>query len=388
MPAAMHAATVDQQFDAIVSGLYRAATGDIGWSDALTPLQQAFGARTAVLQTVDLPTGAIVQLDSGGPPMQAAFLDYLRRWHALDPRRQHLLSRLGDVVGRWWHCSDVFDDAFASRNSFYRHFLPAHDTRYLATAMIAASPSTVSAFALELPSPRGPLSADERELARRIGLHAAEALRAHDRVRRMAAQALAGHNLLGALPYPMWLLDSDRFVLHANPAAHEEDTRQAHAVRRENRLALRGSRADKALGAALLRLGSAAHGTREVIDPRLRSSDPPAWLHLQSLRPAEVLGAFGERPVVLATLFEPSRLGRIDAHALAESFRLTPTQARVAMLLAEGLTAEDIGARMGVALTTIRTHLRTVRTRLGAARAVDAVRLLREGHALWARSGR
>ena len=253
--------------------------------------------------------------------------------------------------------------------------------------MIATSPTAVSAFALELPTARGPLSADERELARRLGLHAAEALRAHDRVRRMAAQALAGHNLLGALPYPMWLLDGDRFVLHANPAAHDEDRRETHAARREHRLVLRGSRADKALGAALLRLGSAPHGTREVIDPRQRASDAPAWLHLQSLRPIEVLGAFGERPVVLATLFDPARLGRIDAHTLAESFRLTPTQARVAVLLAEGLTAEDIGARLGVALTTIRTHLRTVRARLGAARTVDAVRLLREGHALWARAG-
>lgn len=383
----MHAATVDQQFDAIVSALYRAATGALSWSEALTPLQQAFGARTAVLQTVDLPTGAIVQLDSGGPPMQAAFLDYLRRWHALDPRRRHLLARLGDVVGRWWHCNDVFDDDFARRNTFYRHFLPAHDTRYLATAMIDSSPTTVSAFALELPAARGPLSDDERELARRLGLHAAEALRAHERVRRMAVQALAGHRLLGALPYPMWLLDGDRFVLHANPAADEEDRREAHAARRDGRLVLRGNRADQALGAALLRLGGSPHGTREVIDPRARSSELPAWLHLQSLRPVEVLGAFGERPVVLATLFDPARLGQLDAHALADSFGLTPTQARVAVLLAEGLTAEQIGAQLGVALSTIRTHLRSVRRRLGAARTVDAVRLLREGQSLWAHSG-
>jgi hypothetical protein len=86
----------------------------------------------------------------------------------------------------------------------------------------------------------------------------------------------------------------------------------------------------------------------------------------------EVLGAFGERPVVLATLFDPARLGQLDAHARADSF---------------GLTAEQIGKRLGVALTTIRTHLRSVRRRLGAARTVDAVRLLREGQALWAHSG-
>jgi DNA-binding CsgD family transcriptional regulator/PAS domain-containing protein len=383
----VHAHTVARQFDAIVSDLYRAATGAIGWAEALTPLQQAFGARTAVLQTVDLSNGAIVQLDSGGPPMQAAFLDYLRRWHVQDPRRQHLLSRLGEVVGHWWHCNDVFDEAFAQRNSFYRHFLPAHDTRYLATAMIAASPSTVSAFALELPAARGPLSADERELARRLGVHAAEALRAHDRVRRMAAQALAGHGLLSALPYPMWLLDSDRFVLHANPAASDEQAREACAALHDGRLVLRGARADRALGAALLQLAGAAHGERRVIDPRLRASEPPAWLHLQALRPAEVLAAFGERPVLLATLFDPARLVRLDAHALADSFGFTPTQARVAVLLADGLTITAIGARLGIAPTTVRTHLRAVVQRLGARRTADAVRLLRDAEVLWAQAG-
>jgi DNA-binding CsgD family transcriptional regulator len=383
----VHAQTVARQFDAIVSDLYRAATGAIGWAEALTPLQQAFGARTAVLQTVDLSSGAIVQLDSGGPPMQAAFLDYLRRWHVQDPRRQHLLSRLGEVVGRWWHCNDVFDDAFAQRNSFYRHFLPAHDTRYLATAMIAASPSTVSAFALELPAARGPLSADERELARRLGEHAAEALRAHDRVRRMAAQALAGHGLLGALPYPMWLLDSDRFVLHANPAAGQEHAREACAALHDGRLVLRGTRADRALGAALLQLAGAPHGARRVIDPRLRAAEPPAWLHLQALRPAEVLAAFGERPAVLATLFDPARLVRLDAHALADSFGFTPTQARVAVLLADGLTIAAIGSRLGIAPTTVRTHLRAVVQRLGTRRMADAVRLLRDAEALWAQAG-
>jgi hypothetical protein len=153
----MHAATVDQHFDAIVSGLYRAATGAISWSEAL--------------------------------------------------------ARLGDVIGRWWRCNDVFDEDFARRNTFCRHVLPAHDTRHLAMAMIDSSPTTVSAYALEQPAVRG------------------------------------------------------------------------------------------------------------------------AWACMPLMRCART------------------------------------------------------GERLGVALTTIRTHLRSVRRRLGAARTVDAVRLLREGQALWAHSG-
>jgi DNA-binding CsgD family transcriptional regulator len=90
---------------------------------------------------------------------------------------------------------------------------------------------------------------------------------------------------------------------------------------------------------------------------------------------------------VLATLFDPARLVRLDAHALADSFGFTPTQARVAVLLADGLTIAAIGSRLGIAPTTVRTHLRAVVQRLGTRRMADAVRLLRDAEALWAQAG-
>ena len=93
---------------------------------------------------------------------------------------------------------------------------------------------------------------------------------------------------------------------------------------------------------------------------------------------------FGERPLLLATLFSPEQMRGLDAFALADFFRLTPTQARVAVLLADGMTAAEIGEKLGIALSTVRTHLRQVLSRLGATRLADAVRLLRQGEALWA----
>jgi len=119
------------------------------------------------------------------------------------------------------------------------------------------------------------------------------------------------------------------------------------------------------------------------MDARRHVADPHCLLHLQAIRPVEALGAFGERLLVLATLFAPDRQHSLDPLAVGDVFALTPAQARVAVLLAEGLTAVQVAARLGVAPTTIRSHVRAVTTRLGVARVVDAVRLLREGHALW-----
>jgi DNA-binding CsgD family transcriptional regulator len=147
-------------------------------------------------------------------------------------------------------------------------------------------------------------------------------------------------------------------------------------------------RADALLTERLHALRTAAHGSTAVVDLRLTASDPPTWLHLSLLIPGAVLGAFGERPLVLATLFDPNHVSTLDPFALSSMLKLTPTQAKVAARLAEGMTPEQIAAAHGTSLATTRSHVREVLARLGARRVADVVRMLRQGEALWASAGR
>lgn len=378
---------VGTDFDAVVGDFYRAATGDLAWGGALDGVQRMFSARAAVIQSVDLCSGRIVHLVNGGPPMHAAFLDYLRDWHARDPRRQHLIGHAHDLLGRWWHCHEHIEEAIVRRDPFYRHFLPAHETRYLATTMLMSAPGLLTAFAIELPADRGPLTTEERDVAQRLGQHFSDAFRAWERVRKMAARALTGHSLLAAFPYPMWLVDESRFVFFANSAARLEQERDELVGLSGGRLVLRAPRADQHLGAWLLGLPKDSHGARTVLDARRQTAAPPLWVHLCTLQPSKVLGAFGDRPLVLATLFDPLQVPTLDPFALAEVFGFTPAEARVAVLLADALSAKQIACRLGCATSTVRTHTRQVLGKLGATRMTDAVRLLQQGGALWQRAG-
>ena len=378
----------DSAFDALVAGFYRAATGETDWDVALDGVQAAFGARTAILQSVDIRSGQLLSLSDGGPPMPDAMLGYVREYHRIDPRRSHLLARGAAAAGEWWHCHEHFDDDFVSKDRFYGEFLPAYDTRFLSTVVMFPTEHVLAAFALELPASRGVLSADGREWARRLGLHMQEALRAYQRVRMLAAQALAGHGLLRNFPYPMWLIDAERFVHFANDAATHETNAQTRIARQGPHLRLTRQRADALLTERLHVLRSAAHGATAVIDLRLTGSDPPTWLHLSLLIPDAVFGAFGERPMVLATLFDPDHVSTLDPFALSSMLRLTPAQARVAARLAEGMTPEQIAVAQGTSLATVRTHIREVLARLGARRVAEVVRMLRQGESLWATAGR
>ena len=374
----------DSQFDALVADFYRAATGALEWEVALAGVQRAFRARAVLLHTLDYASGRLLKLDGGGPDLDDALLSYVREYHDIDPRRLIALQRGQADVGRWRHDHEDFDAAYVARNHFFQHYLPAYDTRYNSNLTIPVGGSVVTAFVLELPVARGPLDADEREMVRRLGEHMKEALLAHQRMRSLMAQALAGHTLLAGFAYPMWLIAADRFIEYENPAATRELEREDRVARRGLHLALTHGAADRQLTERLHTLGRAGHGAVELVDLRSNGADRPIWLHLSLLVPGSVLGAFGERPQVLATLFDPQQVSALDPFALANMFGLTPTEAKVAARLADGLSAGQIGDSLGTAQATVRSQVRQVIHKLGVTRAVDVVRLLRQGEALWA----
>ncbi len=85
----------------------------------------------------------------------------------------------------------------------------------------------------------------------------------------------------------------------------------------------------------------------------------------------------------LTELFDLVRVGRvasapsapattaIRAAAVAESFGITPRELDVLRNLAEGRSPQQIARRLGVALDTVRGHLKQLRSKLDCANAVE-----------------
>jgi DNA-binding CsgD family transcriptional regulator len=67
---------------------------------------------------------------------------------------------------------------------------------------------------------------------------------------------------------------------------------------------------------------------------------------------------------------------RLDLGKLAKIFGLSPRQAALTGLLAQGATLADAAAALGIAFETARWHLRTTFDRTGTRRQVDLVRLV------------
>ena len=92
----------------------------------------------------------------------------------------------------------------------------------------------------------------------------------------------------------------------------------------------------------------------------------------------ELVGAI-ERIAEGGSYIDP-RLDRIllSPRATANIPQLSPREREVMHLMAEGLTAETIGERLGISVETVRTHVRNVIRKLQARNRVHAVALALE----------
>ena len=107
----------------------------------------------------------------------------------------------------------------------------------------------------------------------------------------------------------------------------------------------------------------------------------PYRLVLQPVTPvlaAELGFDWGLHGALLLFLDDPDATdGRDRMPVLRQLFGLTRSEAVVAMLIADGAEIEAIAALQGVAVSTVRTHLKSVFTKLGVSRQLSVAQLVR-----------
>ena len=62
----------------------------------------------------------------------------------------------------------------------------------------------------------------------------------------------------------------------------------------------------------------------------------------------------------------------------AQLERLTPREKEVLRLMAEGTSSRDIASRLGISYTTVRTHIRSLGSKLGVHSKLEAIVKARE----------
>jgi len=81
------------------------------------------------------------------------------------------------------------------------------------------------------------------------------------------------------------------------------------------------------------------------------------------------------------TLFTPRSIAQLlnsRREVEAQLERLTPREKEVLRLMAEGTSSRDIASRLGISYTTVRTHIRSLGSKLGVHSKLEAIVKARE----------
>ena len=80
---------------------------------------------------------------------------------------------------------------------------------------------------------------------------------------------------------------------------------------------------------------------------------------------------------------DPDHLGEINETWLKELYRLTPTEARLATLIAQGISLAEAAEILGIGIGTARNHLKHVFAKTDTSRQAELAHLVAGGSMLF-----
>lgn len=369
----------DRQYDRFVALTYQAAHGGHDhWQAWIDELARAFELWSAHLVAFGHASQQVEFFVLGGRISTEAHVDYMRFYRSANPQLPLVMAA---EPGLWIRCHEHFDDAYVESSPFYRDYLIPHGGRYLASTKLIDDARSFVHFGTVRGVGQPPLDDAEIACLARICQHLWHAYTIH---RGLAARPLGirlGVELLDRLAQPVALLGQARELRYLNPACERlfAEFGERPVPGRPLPLFGRGEPAllDDVLADLLRPRQPAAPPGRVRRVLRLAPPDGQPLLAIGSvLEPAAVMSAFGEEPLALLMFHRPGRARHIDPVVVAEAFGLTPAEARVAVLLANGLNAEQIAAERNASLLTVRTQIRSILAKTGVRRQPELVRML------------
>lgn len=365
-------------FDQTVADIYEAALDPAHWDIAMAGIIN----RTAPPRW-DIAFLLWEQLRPPGGRFVGAFgvAEFARHGYLAAFAGRNPWSRYGHVqpVG-----TVVHTDALMTRDEFraselFQSFLCTWD---IDTALIGvidrAGPQHLG---LVVPGPdTGPIDA-LADAVRRYLPHIQRATRISRQLGEANLRAANAELALDRSPSATMVLGADLELQFANHHA-QRLLDSPYAALQDGRLLLRDRKAQAAI-LALARGEERAQSLAFTVE----LEDQPAWrglaLRIDSPSAATLVGPIEGARIVLVGSIHPGGIRQDATSRYIEWFGLTPAEARLATLLADGVTLEAAAQNRGVSVNAERFLLRGIFEKTGAKRQSELVALLRDAPGGW-----
>jgi DNA-binding CsgD family transcriptional regulator/PAS domain-containing protein len=317
------------------------------------------------------------------------------KYQPLDPWAERAQARGYGLTGQIIRDQDLMPPEELLETPFYRGFLAPLGMARLATAVIFGVDSAQQhGAASDMPmlcSCNRPLAqpfTDADAFRLRLLLpHFSRALGVVFRLRQADFKLACSLAALDRMPKAVILFDAQGDIFHANQAAQRllalnDGLRLSDDVHRPGQSRLRAVHAQAQSSLQLALMGAltpdglhAVHFNQSVLVPRT-SGEAPFGLHFSSLPVGNEFGRGAAAPMAIAFIDDGQSHIRPDANTLCARYELTPAEWRVAEALAHGLSTDDIAQTLGVAVSTVKSHLRQLYAKTGTGNRVNLMRML------------
>jgi len=364
-----------EQLSSLISGIYDAALEPAQRIDVLDRIAQFTGGQSSgLLVKHSLTASESLYCYLGAEPesLQAYSEDYPE----LEPMLEHDSPDAPQVVS----ATDLVPYDGFRRGRFYREW--AHPQGWVDVASAVIERSATSCALLSVVRDHASGMVDD-EMRRRMALiipHVRRALLIGKTVNVKKAESACFADILDGLSAGMILLDAKGRIVHAN-AAGTAILDDADFLRTINgRLIASESAINTAVHDILLAAdggGDDAVGAKGIALPLTAHTGERYVAHVLPL----TSGARREAGLAynaVAALFVRKATLQVysPAEVIGTMYKLTPTELRVLLAIVDVGGVPEVAAALGVAATTIKTHLGRLFAKTGVARQADLVKLV------------
>jgi DNA-binding CsgD family transcriptional regulator len=367
-----------ENWNQCIDRLYDSVGRESELSLALGEFRSFFDARGVTFLTVaDMRRPSTSHIGSVGAS-EASLVDYHSHFASHDEWVLAAYRRPDLGVGSIHRGSELVSRTALRRSYFWKEFLSRYGVADILSVVVELAqnegPTTFLTFQRHVDQ-RPFTDRDASQLAA-LAPHFRNVLRLHRRLAPALALGATLAEVVQRLEVPVLFVAANDSVADTNPAASAALSSANGWIRIEGgRLHAHTLKGWTTVGSALALMRDSVQGS-VVLD--LVDSGPErrgASLALRAVQGAATDHVAAHPAVAVATLHPGSRN---KAQALRNIHGLTPTEARVALQLADGKTANAIARESGVAITTMRTHIASALSKLGLTRQAQLVgRVLR-----------
>jgi DNA-binding CsgD family transcriptional regulator len=355
-------------FSDVIENIYDAGLEPALWNDAVVKIRDFVGGKACGLFSKDsISKFGLTHYYCGADP------DYIKLYSETYCRFDPLttLPDYGTVAS----IPDLVDYDAYRHGRFYQEWLRPQGCIDAANVVLEKSKSSRPVLLTVLSGKR---MVDER-MRRRIAQivpHANRALMINKAIESKHAEAAAFEETLNGFSAGIFFLDAACHVVHANTAGYRMLEADDFLRSMGGRLVTRDPLANQDLRRTF---GTGSHAAIAARDRSLFLTAHDGERYVAHVLPlASVMRSDALRlPGAVAALFvrKAALTVRTCEELLARTFKLTPTELRVFFAIVELAGVPEVSRSLGIAETTVKTHLMNVFAKTGTNRQADIVKL-------------